>query len=97
MPSVRWDASMDDPRTFKVKLVRVGPGLPYIEVGAYEYVAELLPGPGETITVNRVVGGGGDARVEVRGYVTRVDPTAEMPISVTEVDSGAPGSDDDFL
>ena len=34
---------MAEERTFAVTLVRVGPGLPYFEVGAYRYTAEWLP------------------------------------------------------
>jgi hypothetical protein len=71
------------PRTFSVTVVRPTSGLPSFEVGAYEYVGERLPEVGETISVQRIAQpDGGDA---VRGYVTRVDATAETPISVTAV------------
>ena len=85
---------MPDDRTFTVTLLKPGHGLPYIEVGAYEYVAEWLPSPGDTITVSRIAAGDGAVPVEVRGFVTRVDPAAETPISVTEVDGNRNSTDD---
>ena len=83
---------MGGPHTFSVTMVRPSTGLPSFEVGAYEYVGERLPYVGETIPVRKVVGpDGGD---EVRGYVTRVDPNAGTPISVTHVAEPAPTIDD---
>ena len=85
---------MGGPHTFSVTLVRPSNGLPSFEVGAYEYVAERLPYVGETIPIRKIVDpDGGD---EVRGYVTRVDPNAATPISVTQVDDPepAPTADD---
>ena len=74
---------MGGPHTFSVTMVRPSTGLPSFEVGAYEYVAERLPYVGETIPIRKIVDpDGGD---EVRGYVTRVDPNAGTPISVTNV------------
>lgn len=75
--------AMDGPHRYGVTMVRPSHGLPLFEVGAYEYVAEQLPYVGETIPLRKVVdpAGGG----EVRGYVTRVDPSAGTPISVTEI------------
>jgi hypothetical protein len=67
-------------RVYSVTLVRPSSGLPSIEVGAYEYVGAGLPWVGDTIGVRRVNGEVGDV---ARGYVTRVDPNAENPISVT--------------
>jgi hypothetical protein len=65
--------------TFSVTMVRPGPW-PSVEVAAYEYVGTSLPSVGERIDVRKV--GGGE---ELRGYVTRVVPSAMTPISVTEV------------
>jgi hypothetical protein len=67
---------------FSVTLVRPTSGLPLVEVGAYEYVADTLPRVGDTIAVHRVSGVASDV---ARGYVTRVDTSAENPISVTAV------------
>ena len=73
---------MGGPHTYSVTMVRPSHGLPLFEVGAYEYVAERLPYVGDTIALRKVVDpNGGD---EVRGYVTRVDPSAGT-ISVTEI------------
>ncbi len=67
-------------RVYSVTLVRPSSGLPSIEVGAYAYAGDGLPWVGDTIEIRRVDGQASDV---VRGYVTRVDPTAENPISVT--------------
>jgi hypothetical protein len=75
-------------RVYSVTLVRPSSGLPSIEVGAYEYVGAGLPWVGDTIGVRRVSGEGGDV---ARGYVTRVDPSAETPISVTALPEAEPG------
>jgi hypothetical protein len=84
-------------QAFSVKMMRPTYGLPSFEVGAYEYVGERLPYVGETIPLRKVV----DPEVgdEVRGYVTRVDPAAGTPISVTEVapEPESEPSRDDFL
>jgi len=88
---------MEHDRTYAVTLMRPGPALPYIEVGAYRYVAGWLPSPGDTITVSRATGAGDEDPVEVRGFVTRVDPAAETPISVTELKSPRIESTDDYL
>ena len=58
--------------------------MPSFEVGAYEYVGPSLPAVGETILIRKVVGG-----EQTYGYVTRVNPSADTPISVTEVASDA--------
>ena len=76
-------------------MVRPSSGLPSFEVGAYEYVGERLPDVGETIPLRKALdSGGGD---EVHGYVTRVDPAAGTPISVTEVASEPMPSTDDVV
>ena len=80
---------MDNGITLSVTMVRPGP-VPSFEVGAYEYVGSSLPAVGETILIRKVVGG-----EQTRGYVTRVNPAADTPISVTEVASEP--STDDYL
>ena len=88
---------MSDERTFAVTLVRIGPGLPYFEVGAYRYTAEWLPVVGDIITVTQAVSADGEAPEQLLGYVTRVDPTSDTPIRVTHakgVGVGSPSSDD---
>jgi hypothetical protein len=65
--------------TFSVTMIWPG-AVPFVEVGAYEYVGLSLPSVGETITVRKAGGGGG-----LHGYVTRVAPSASAPISVTGV------------
>lgn len=81
-------------RTFSVTMIRPTTGLPSFEVGAYEYVGAQLPYVGTTIPIRRALGP--DTGEEARGYVTRVDPRADTPISVTEV-RGEPGPVDDLL
>jgi hypothetical protein len=73
--------------TFAVTVVRPGGALPQIEVGVYEYLAGWLPCPGDTITVSRIGGGDESAPAELQGFVTRVNPLATTPISVTIVTS----------
>lgn len=80
---------MENGLTFSVTMVRPGP-VPSFEVAAYEHIGGRLPFVGETIVIRKV--GGGE---ETRGYVTRVTPTAETPIAVTEVASEP--SIDDYL
>ena len=63
--------------TFGVTMIWPG-AVPSVEVGAYEYVGLSLPSVGETIDVRGVDGGR-----PIRGYVTRVAPSASTPISVT--------------
>jgi hypothetical protein len=84
-------------RTFSVTLVKVGPTLPYFEVGAYRYTAEWLPRVGETISISRATGEAGDATEMLRGYVTRVSPASDTPISVVEVEGTEPDEIDDLL
>ena len=78
---------MDNGITLSVTMVRPGP-MPTFEFGAYEYVGRSLPSVGETILVRKV--GGSE---ETRGYVTRVNPSGDTPIAVTEVAS-EPSADD---
>jgi hypothetical protein len=87
---------MGDERMFTVTLVKVGPGLPYFELGAWTYTAQWLPEVGDTIAVSRLSDSDGAAPEETWGFVTRVDPMAHTPISVTEV-AGASRSPDDYI
>jgi hypothetical protein len=87
---------MGDERTFSVTLVKVGPGLPYFEVGAWEYTAEWLPQVGDTIAITRISGPDAGEPEQAWGFVTRVNPTGQTPISVTELKS-APTSPDDYI
>ena len=75
-------------------MVRPSNGLPSFEVGAFEYVGGGLPFVGSTIPVRRVVGA--DAGQEERGFVTRLNPEADVPIVVTAVAS-QPETIDDYL
>ena len=75
---------MSEERTFVVTLVRVGPGLPYFEVGAYRYTGAWLPVVGDLITITRASSTDTDETATLLAYVTRVDPTSETPIRVTE-------------
>ena len=79
-----------DSRSFAVTLVKVGAGLPQVEVGAYRYTNDRLPRVGETIVVRPAAGG-----VDLYGYVTRVKPDSESPISVVEIEDT--GTADDVL
>lgn len=74
-----------EPKTFSVKLVRLGLP-PYLEVGAYKYTAEALPAEGDMITLTSILNPWGPRPHEIRARVTRVDPIAAMPISATEVE-----------
>ena len=62
-------------------LVRPGPAVPYFEVGAYRYTGVSLPHVGDIVTITKA---DAEQREEMLAYVTRVDPTAETPIRVTE-------------
>jgi len=62
----------------------VRPGVvPSFEVGAYEYFGRGLPLVGETILMRRT--DGPQDGESLRGYVTRVNPSSDSPIAVTEV------------
>jgi hypothetical protein len=93
LPTVR---GMTD-RTFAVTLVKVGRGLPHFEVGAYRYTAEWLPQVGDTIEIRRVTTDDADPPEELRGYVTRVNPTSDAPISVVEVETSELVTTDEIL
>ena len=75
--------------TFAVTLVRPGPAVPSFEVAAYRYTGASLPYVGDIITVTKATttGNAGAEREELLAYVTRVDPSSDTPIRVTE----APG------
>lgn len=88
---------MSEERTFAVTLVRVGPGLPYFEVGAYRYTAEWLPAVGDIITVAKAVTSDDDAPGQILAYVTQVNPSSETPIRVTHAKGVTTGSPDDYI
>ena len=74
---------MGDGWTFAVTLVRPGPAVPSFEVGAYRYTGVSLPDVGDVVTITKATTES-EQREEMLAYVTRVDPTSETPISVTE-------------
>ena len=82
-------------RTFAVTLVKTGSGLPLFEVGAYRYTADWLPRVGETIGI-RSASSPEDASAELQGYVTRINPASDTPISVIEV-AGDRSAEDDVV
>ena len=89
---------MSEVRTFVVTMVRVGPGLPCFEVGAYRYTGEWLPVVGDLITITRASSTDPDDPATLLAYVTRVDPTSETPIRVTEAKGVATtASADDYI
>ena len=89
---------MSEERTFAVTMVRAGRGLPTFEVGAYRYTAEWLPDVGDLITITRASGTETDEPATQVAYVTRVDPTSEPPIRVTEANGVATdASADDYI
>ena len=73
---------LEPPRAFSVTMVRPGV-VPSFEVGAYEYFGRGLPLVGETILMRRTEGP--QAGEALQGYVTRVNPSSDSPIAVTEV------------
>ena len=83
---------MGQERTFAVTLIKTGRGIPSVEVGAYTYSAEWLPEVGET-TVIRPTGAPEGAVADLQGYVTKVNPVADAPISVVEVEGQLPVDD----
>jgi hypothetical protein len=89
---------MDD-ITYAVTLVKVGPGLPVFEIGAYTYTGRWLPQVGDTISIRPVSARDGEAPEDLQGYVTRINPTSNSPISVLAVASDATeaSSTDDYL
>ncbi|HEY1316126.1 MAG TPA: hypothetical protein VGF10_02805 [Gaiella sp.] len=72
-------------RTFAVTLIKTGRGIPQVEVGAYRYTGDWLPEVGETIPVRPADDPEG-VGAELQGFVTKVNPVAETPISVVEVE-----------
>lgn len=86
---------MSEEWTFAVTLVRPGPAVPYFEVGAYRYTGTSLPYVGEIITISKATDF--EEREELLAYVTRVDPTSDTPIRVTEAPSVTSTSPDDFI
>jgi hypothetical protein len=86
-PTVR--PGMEPARAFSVTMVRPGV-MPSFEVGLYEYFGRGLPLVGETILLRRTEGP--EAGAVLQGYVTRVNPSSDTPIAVTEV-AQASGSD----
>jgi hypothetical protein len=89
---------MQAERTFAVTLVRAASGgFPYFEVGAYRYVGAWLPLVGDIITITRAETAETEGPQERLAYVTRVDPTSETPIRVTEPTGVADVSTDDYI
>jgi hypothetical protein len=72
---------MGDEWTFAVTLVKPGPAVPYFEVGAYRYTGPSLPHEGDIIAITKAHA---EHREEMLAFVTRVDPTLDTPIRVTE-------------
>ena len=70
--------------TFAVTLVRIAAGYPVFEIGAYRYTGAWLPAAGDFITITKAPDVQGEGPHECRAFVTRVDPTLEIPIRVTE-------------
>jgi hypothetical protein len=77
--------TMGSERTFSVTLIKTGRGIPQVEVGAYRYTGDWLPEVGETIAVRRADDPDG-VGAELQGFVTKVNPVADTPISVVEVE-----------
>jgi hypothetical protein len=88
---------MWEEKTYSVTLVRVGPGLPFFERGAYRYTGSWLPLVGDLITVTREAGDDGDEREELLGYVTWVNAASDTPIRVTQAKGVAARSADDYI
>jgi len=66
--------------------------VPYFEVGAYRYTGVSLPDVGDIVTITKA---DAEQREKMLAYVTRVDPTSETPIRVTEATGVT--SPDDFI
>lgn len=88
---------MAEERTFAVTMVRAVRGLPMFEVGAYRYTGAWLPVVGDLITITSASRGAGVESDGFVAYVTRVDPTAETPIRVTEANGITIAADDDLV
>ena len=87
---------MGDGWTFAVTLVRPGPAVPFFEVGAYQYTGTSLPHVGDIVTITKATTDA-EQRAEMLAYVTRVDPTLDTPIRVTEATGVTSTSRDDFI
>jgi hypothetical protein len=85
--------------TYAVTLVRIGLGLPVFEVGAYTYTGRGLPQVGDTISIRPVSASDDANSAEVQGYVTKINPLSDNPISVLETKStgSEAGSVDDYV
>jgi hypothetical protein len=81
--------------TFAVTLVKPGLAVPYFEVGAYRYTGASFPHVGDIVTITKATTDG-EEREEMIAYVTRVDPTSETPIRVTEATGVTSTSPDGF-
>jgi hypothetical protein len=77
--------------------VRVGPGLPYFEVGAYRYTAEWLPAVGDIVTVTKTVATDEEVPEQMLAYVTQVNPSSDTPIRVTHAKGVSSSSPDDYI
>ena len=86
---------MGDGWTFAVTLVKPGLAVPYFEVGAYRYTGPSFPHVGDIVTITKATTDA-EEREEMIAYVTRVDPTSETPIRVTEATGVTSTSPDDF-
>jgi hypothetical protein len=87
---------MGDGWTFAVTLVRPGLAVPYFEVGAYRYTGASLPHAGDIVTITKATADAEEGE-EILAYVTRVDPTSDTPIRVTEATGVTSTSPDDFI
>jgi hypothetical protein len=80
--------------TYAVTLIKAGVGIPYVEVGAYRYTADWLPQVGETIPIRSAAAPEGEGQ-ELQGYVTKVNPVSDAPISAVVVQGQS--TDDDVV
>ena len=88
---------MSDGWTFAVTLVRPGPAVPHFEVGAYRYTGASLPYVGDIVTITKATNTDTEDGGELLAYVTRVDPTSDTPIRVTEATGASSTSPDDYI
>jgi hypothetical protein len=73
-------------QTFPVTLITPSEGIPLIERGAFRYAGDRLPRVGDTIQITPDDGAHDRGPRTRFGYVTRVDASADSPISVVEAD-----------
>jgi len=87
MPATKRDNAAPrgtiEPTMYPVTLIIPRP--PFIEVGAYAYTGEQLPAEGETITLRSILSPSNPRLHELAAQVTRVDRSAEIPISAKEI------------